>query len=223
MVRTHVVRDGDRLSTIAHAHDVDVRAILDANPQKARATLASGAEVFASLATGEELAVPARPAMLAGDLFPTIVTAEMVANKLEDTNAKVDWDEDEFFKARTDDAISDADFSVWQAFATRWRKFYQAQIARRFMFDAKSVLQQAEEYDLERFTLREWLKAKAGAYVLGPVEAPPVAPPGGATIDWNQAITVGSVVVAVGAVIYLFGPAIRTLTQRLVRGEESTA
>ncbi len=57
-MRTHVVRDGERLSTIAALHGVDVRSILSANPHRARTTLPSGTQVFRSLGEGDELAIP---------------------------------------------------------------------------------------------------------------------------------------------------------------------
>lgn len=55
----HTVQEGETLSGIAAAHGIDVRDVLAANPQKARLELASGAQVFQSLAAGEDLELPA--------------------------------------------------------------------------------------------------------------------------------------------------------------------
>lgn len=55
----HTVQQGERLSEIAHAYGVDVREVLAANPQKARVQLPSGAQVFQSLAAGEDIELPA--------------------------------------------------------------------------------------------------------------------------------------------------------------------
>jgi hypothetical protein len=54
----HAVKPGERLSAIAALHGVAADDIVTANPHKPTALLPSGARVFASLALGEELAVP---------------------------------------------------------------------------------------------------------------------------------------------------------------------
>lgn len=58
MARRYTVREEDRLSAIAALHGVDARAIVAANPHKARLALASGVQVFRSLEAGEDLVIP---------------------------------------------------------------------------------------------------------------------------------------------------------------------
>jgi hypothetical protein len=57
--RVHTVGEGERVSEIAAHYRVPVAAVLDANPQKARARTLGGAEVFAALSVGEDIALPA--------------------------------------------------------------------------------------------------------------------------------------------------------------------
>jgi hypothetical protein len=57
MIR-HTVQAGETLSRIAASYGVDVRDVIAANPQKARVELASGAQVFQSLAAGEDIELP---------------------------------------------------------------------------------------------------------------------------------------------------------------------
>lgn len=58
MARRYIVREEDRLSTIAALHGVEPRAIVAANPHKARLSLASGVQVFRSLEAGEDITIP---------------------------------------------------------------------------------------------------------------------------------------------------------------------
>lgn len=152
---------------------------------------------------------------LGTDLFPTLVTASMVATQLERVNDLVDVAEDEYVAALGQHAITVGDFDAWKSFATRWRKFYSYQTSRTFMFDAKSVLAETEAYDQERYLLRRFLGQKAPDFVRGPAETPPGVP-GGETIDWDRVIAWGGAVAIVGTIAYLFGPAIRSYTEKLV-------
>ncbi len=54
----HRVRQGDRLSTLASAYGLHADAIIAANPGKPTALLPSGQRVFASLAEGDDIAIP---------------------------------------------------------------------------------------------------------------------------------------------------------------------
>lgn len=54
----HVVQEGEKLSGIAGMYGIGVRDVLMANPHKARVQLASGEQVFQSLAAGDELDLP---------------------------------------------------------------------------------------------------------------------------------------------------------------------
>ncbi len=59
MIRTHVVKEGEKLSAIAALHGVSVRDVVAANPTKPRIKLSSGQQVFRSLDSGETIRVPA--------------------------------------------------------------------------------------------------------------------------------------------------------------------
>ncbi len=152
---------------------------------------------------------------LGTDLFPTFVTASMVATELERVDSLVNFAEDEYVRALGQHAITVDDFDAWKSFATRWRAFYSYQTSRTFMFDAKSVLAETELYDQERYLLRRFLSQKAPDFVRGPEEAPP-GTPGGNSIDWDRVIAWGGAVAIVGTLAYLFGPAIRSYTAKLV-------
>jgi len=55
---TYRIRRGDKLSDVAALHGVSVSDVVAANPHKPRLQLQSGAVVFASLGSGEDIAVP---------------------------------------------------------------------------------------------------------------------------------------------------------------------
>jgi hypothetical protein len=59
VIRYHRVRPGDRLSTIAGQYGLDTADLLEANLDKRRTRTLGGAEVFADLAVGEDLVLPA--------------------------------------------------------------------------------------------------------------------------------------------------------------------
>ena len=58
MTIRHRIEQGERLTDIASQYGVEVSDILAANPKRARMTLPSGSQVFASLAAGEQIADP---------------------------------------------------------------------------------------------------------------------------------------------------------------------